>query len=123
MTPMQVPQNDGVQPATCGTRCLVHLRFNAQLAPLSRATKQITIVFVGVSDPVGSGYVASFARPGGNITGFTLYEPSMAGKWLGTLKLRQSAAPEVHETARAAGGGLNAVVLRNLHGRHRPKSS
>ena len=60
--------------------------FNAQLAPLSRATKNIPIVFVRVSDPVGSGYVASFARPGGNITGFTLYEPSMAGKWLGTLK-------------------------------------
>src|SRR5262249_27539322 len=47
---------------------------------------QIPIVFVGVSDPVGSGHVASFARPGGNITGFTLYEPSLAGKWLGTLK-------------------------------------
>jgi putative ABC transport system substrate-binding protein len=53
---------------------------NAQLAPLSRETRTIPIVFVGASDPVGAGYVASFARPGGNITGFTLFEASMAGK-------------------------------------------
>jgi putative tryptophan/tyrosine transport system substrate-binding protein len=59
---------------------------NAQLAPLSRETQTIPIVFVGASDPVRAGYVASFARPGGNITGFTLFEPSMAGKWLGVLK-------------------------------------
>ena len=59
---------------------------NAQLAPLSRETRAIPIVFVGVSDPVGPGYVASFAHPGGNITGFTLYEPSMGGKWVETLK-------------------------------------
>jgi putative tryptophan/tyrosine transport system substrate-binding protein len=58
---------------------------NAQLAPLARETRTIPIVFVGVSDPVGPGYVASFARPGGNITGFTLYEPSMGGKWVETL--------------------------------------
>ena len=60
--------------------------FNAQLAPISRETRTIPVVFVGASDPVGAGYVASFARPGGNITGFTLYEPSLAGKWLGVLK-------------------------------------
>jgi putative tryptophan/tyrosine transport system substrate-binding protein len=60
--------------------------FNTQLAPLSRATRTIPIVFVGASDPVGAGYVASLARPGGNITGFTLYEPTLAGKWLGVLK-------------------------------------
>lgn len=60
--------------------------FNAQLAPISRQTRTIPIVFVGASDPVGAGYVASFARPGGNITGFTLYEPSLAGKWLEILR-------------------------------------
>jgi putative ABC transport system substrate-binding protein len=60
--------------------------FNAQLAALSRETQSIPIVFVGASDPVGAGYVASLARPGGNITGFTLYEASLAGKWLGLLK-------------------------------------
>jgi ABC-type uncharacterized transport system substrate-binding protein len=49
---------------------LIFAFFNAQLAPLSRETRTIPIVFVGASDPVGAGYVASFARPGGNITGF-----------------------------------------------------
>jgi len=60
--------------------------FNAQLGPLSRETHTVPIVFVGASDPVGAGYVASLPRPGGNITGFTLYEPTLAGKWLGALK-------------------------------------
>jgi putative ABC transport system substrate-binding protein len=59
---------------------------NAQLRPLSQETKTIPIIFVGASDPVGAGYVASFARPGGNITGFTLFEPLMAGKWVSALK-------------------------------------
>jgi putative ABC transport system substrate-binding protein len=58
----------------------------AQLAPLSRETKTSPIVFVGASAPVADGYVASYPRPGGNITGFTLYEPSMVGKWLAALK-------------------------------------
>ena len=58
----------------------------AQLAPLALETRTIPIIFVGVSDPVGSGYVESFALPRGNITGFTLYEASMAGKWLEVLK-------------------------------------
>jgi putative ABC transport system substrate-binding protein len=43
-------------------------------------------VFVGVSDPLGSGFVASIARPGGNTTGFTNFEPSLIGKWLEMLK-------------------------------------
>lgn len=60
--------------------------FAAQLAALSRETSQIPLVFVGASDPVGLGFVASYARPGGNITGFTLFEQSMVGKWLGVLK-------------------------------------
>jgi putative ABC transport system substrate-binding protein len=60
--------------------------FQAQLAALARETQQIPLVFVGVTDPVGRGYVASYARPGGNITGFTFFEPSMVGKWLEVLK-------------------------------------
>jgi putative ABC transport system substrate-binding protein len=75
---------------------LIFAFFNAQLGPLSRETRTIPIVFVGASDPVGAGYVASFARPGGNITGFTLYEPSFAGKWLGVLK---ETAPAVARVA------------------------
>ena len=42
-------------------------------------------VFIGVADPVGSGFVASLARPGGNITGFASHDPSMGGKWLELL--------------------------------------
>jgi putative tryptophan/tyrosine transport system substrate-binding protein len=55
-------------------------------AALLRETRTIPIVFAGVSDPVGSGFVASIPRPGGNCTGFTNFEPSMMGKWLQLLK-------------------------------------
>jgi putative ABC transport system substrate-binding protein len=60
--------------------------FQAQLAALSRETRTIPIVFVGVSDPVGGDYAGSYAHPGGNITGFTFFEPSLVGAWLGVLK-------------------------------------
>jgi putative ABC transport system substrate-binding protein len=53
---------------------------------LIQATRTIPIVFVNVTDPVGAGYVASLARPGGNVTGFTLFEYGMSGKWLELLK-------------------------------------
>jgi putative ABC transport system substrate-binding protein len=56
------------------------------VAPLMEATGTIPIVFVSVIDPVGAGFVASLARPGGNATGFTIYEYSMGGKWLEVLK-------------------------------------
>jgi putative ABC transport system substrate-binding protein len=56
------------------------------LAPLVETTRTIPIVFTTVADPVGSGFVDSLARPGGNITGFTLFEYSMGGKWLQLLK-------------------------------------
>jgi putative tryptophan/tyrosine transport system substrate-binding protein len=55
-------------------------------AALLKQTRTIPIVFATVSDPVGSGFVASFPRPGGNVTGFTSIEPTMAGKWLELLK-------------------------------------
>ena len=55
-------------------------------AALQRQTPTIPIVFVGVADPVGSGFITSLARPGGNLTGFMLYEASVAGKWLAMLK-------------------------------------
>jgi putative ABC transport system substrate-binding protein len=58
----------------------------AQLAPLSRDTGTIPIVFCGASAPVEDGFISSFAHPGGNITGFTQYEPSIVGKWLASLK-------------------------------------
>ena len=53
---------------------------------LMHATRAIPIVFVSVSDPIGSGFVASVARPGGNITGFTILHASIAGRYLAMLK-------------------------------------
>jgi putative tryptophan/tyrosine transport system substrate-binding protein len=59
-------------------------------------THTIPIVFAIVADPVGSGFVTSFSRPGGNATGFTTLEPTMAGKWLDLLK---EIAPRVNRAA------------------------
>jgi putative ABC transport system substrate-binding protein len=56
------------------------------LGPLQQATRSVPIVFVAVVDPVGAGFVASLAQPGGNITGFTSYEYSLGVKWLELLK-------------------------------------
>jgi putative tryptophan/tyrosine transport system substrate-binding protein len=56
------------------------------VASLLQATRTIPIVFAIVIDPVGAGFVASMAQPGGNATGFTTWEYSMSGKWLELLK-------------------------------------
>jgi putative ABC transport system substrate-binding protein len=53
---------------------------------LLQQTRTVPIIFAFVSDPVGSGFIPSFARPGGNVTGFAVLEPTMAGKWLELLK-------------------------------------
>jgi putative ABC transport system substrate-binding protein len=55
-------------------------------ATLLQQTRTVPIVFATVADPVGSGFVASFARPGGNATGFAVYEASLGSKWLEVLK-------------------------------------
>jgi ABC-type uncharacterized transport system substrate-binding protein len=65
-------------------------------AALLRHTRTIPIIFANIADPVGSGFVASFPRPGGNATGFVLFEPTMAGKWLELLK---EIAPHVNRVA------------------------
>jgi putative ABC transport system substrate-binding protein len=65
-------------------------------AALLQQTRTIPIVFASVTDPVGSGFVASFPRPGGNVTGFTNFEPTMAGKW---LELLTEIAPRVVRVA------------------------
>ena len=59
---------------------------NLALAVLKPIAERVPIVFVGVGDPVGGGFIASLARPGGNITGFASHESSMGGKWIEVLK-------------------------------------
>jgi putative ABC transport system substrate-binding protein len=66
------------------------------VAPLLQATRTVPIVFVVVIDPVGAGFVASLARPGGNATGFTMLEYGLSGKWLELLK---EIAPRVTRVA------------------------
>jgi putative ABC transport system substrate-binding protein len=56
------------------------------LAALQRVTRRIPIVFMGVIDPVGAGFVSSLAKPGGNTTGFIAFEYTIGAKWLGLLK-------------------------------------
>src|SRR5262245_28700157 len=66
------------------------------LAALRQQTQTIPTVFVSVSDPIGSGFVASLVNPGGNVTGFITVEPSLGGKWLQLLK---EIAPSVRRVA------------------------
>jgi putative ABC transport system substrate-binding protein len=66
------------------------------IAPLLQATRTVPIVFTIVVDPVGAGYVDSLARPGGNATGFTVFEYAIGGKWLELLK---EIAPRVTRVA------------------------
>jgi ABC-type uncharacterized transport system substrate-binding protein len=56
------------------------------IAPLLQATRRVPIVFVLAIDPVGAGFVTNLAHPGGNATGFTMFEYGMSGKWLELLK-------------------------------------
>jgi putative ABC transport system substrate-binding protein len=65
---------------------VIFVSTNPVVTAVLRATHTIPVVFTWVSDSVGSGYVASVAHPGGNITGFHNYEPALGGKWLEVLK-------------------------------------
>ena len=65
---------------------VIFVSTNPVVTAVLRATHTIPLVFTWVSDSVGSGYVASVAHPGGNITGFHNYEPALGGKWLEVLK-------------------------------------
>ena len=83
----------------------------AQLASLARETKTIPIIFIGASAPVEDGYVASYPRPGGNITGFTQFEPSMVGKWLEALK---DVAPAIVRVALSTAFGVGNRVSTSI---------
>ena len=98
---------------------------------LQRVTHTLPIVFVGVSDPVGAGVVDSLARPGGNVTGFMIFEYSMSGKWWELLKqtapsvtraavLRDAVNPAgiaqfgaIQATAQSLGVEVNPVSIRD----------
>jgi ABC-type uncharacterized transport system substrate-binding protein len=77
-------------------------------AALQQETGTIPIVFVNVSDPIGSGLVASLARPGGNVTGLMLYEEGITGKWLAMLK---EIAPQLARAALIANTAAKALGL------------
>jgi ABC-type uncharacterized transport system substrate-binding protein len=87
---------------------------SGSLVPLMmQATRTIPIVFVQVIDPVGSGFVKSLARPGGNVTGFTPFEYSLAGKWVELLKQIApyvTRAAVIRDPTRGYGIGQFAVV-------------
>jgi putative tryptophan/tyrosine transport system substrate-binding protein len=83
------------------------------VAPLLQATRTVPIVFVTVIDPVGAGFVDSLARPGGNATGFTIFEYGMSGKWLELLKEiapRVTRAAVLRDPAIASGIGQFGAV-------------
>ena len=85
----------------------------AVVPPLLQATSTVPIVFAQTPDPVGAGFVASLARPGGNATGFSLFEYGISGKWLALLK---EIAPSVtrvavlRDPAIAAGTGFLGAI-------------
>jgi putative ABC transport system substrate-binding protein len=83
------------------------------VAPLLQATRTVPIVFAVVIDPVGGGFVASLARPGGNATGFTIFEYGMSAKWLELLKEitpRITRAAVLRDPAIASGIGQFAGI-------------
>jgi putative ABC transport system substrate-binding protein len=85
------------------------------VAALQRETRSIPVVFSNVTDPVGAGFVDNLARPGGNVTGFMLYEYSIAGKWLTLLR---QIAPSVTRTAVLR----DPAIIRERYVRHHPGS-
>ena len=100
-------------------------------AALQKETGTIPIVFTYVIDPIGAGFIASLARPGGNLTGIMAYDPSVVGKWLGMLKeiapgvtraavLRDSALPAgigqfavIQSVATSIGVSVSAINVRD----------
>ena len=86
---------------------------NPGIAALQQATRTIPIVSVGATDPVGAGFVASLARPGGNITGFMPFEYGIAAKWLELLKQidpRVKRAGILRDPANPTGIGMLAAM-------------
>jgi putative ABC transport system substrate-binding protein len=90
---------------------------NPFLAALRQTNRTIPTVFAQVADPVGSGFVESLARPGGNLTGFANFEAEIGGKWLGLLKevapyLTRALVLLHQETAPNVAGRSRSVLVR-----------
>jgi putative tryptophan/tyrosine transport system substrate-binding protein len=86
---------------------------SSTVGPLQQATRGVAIVFVIVPDPVGAGFVDSLARPGGNATGFLMFEYGISGKWLELLKEiapRVTRAAILRDPAIAAGSGQLGAI-------------
>ena len=86
---------------------------SATAGPLLQATRTVPIVFVQAPDPVGAGFVDNLARPGGNATGFTLFEYGISGKWLELLKEiapRVTRVAVLRDPAIAAGTGQLGAI-------------
>jgi putative ABC transport system substrate-binding protein len=89
---------------------------SASVAALQQASRSAPIVFANVIDPVGAGFVASLAQPGGNATGFTAFEYGISGKWLELLKEiapHMTRAAVLRDPALAAGIGQFAAIQSN----------
>src|SRR6266702_1834389 len=86
---------------------------SAAMAAVQQTSRTVPIVFVNIIDPVGAGYVASLARPGGNATGFTPFEYGLSGKWLELLKQIApgvTRAAVLRDPAVGAGVGQFAII-------------
>ena len=104
---------------------------SVSLAPLLQATRTVPVVFVGIVDPVGSGFINSLSRPGGNATGFMVFDYDLSAKWLELLKeiapgvaraaiLRDSAIPTgigqfavIQSVSRSVGVEVSPLNLRD----------
>jgi putative ABC transport system substrate-binding protein len=85
----------------------------SSLSPLLAATRTVPIVFVTVADPVGGGFVESLARPGGNATGFTVFEYAIGAKWLELLKQIApglARAAVLRDSQQISGGGQFGAI-------------
>ena len=83
------------------------------VGPLQQVTRTVPIVFVEVIDPVGAGFVMGLARPGGNTTGFSLFEFGIAGKWLELLKQiapHMTRAVVIRDPSSPGGGGQVGAI-------------
>lgn len=91
---------------------LLFVATNTSMAALHAEHSNISTVFAMVSDPVGMRYVESFSRPGGNVTGFTPFEPSLGGKWVALIK---EMSPNVEHIGEPGNRQCLALLAGGLH--------